>query len=238
MTHEVAQAIATRPAPRAPAGRARAIPPSPALFLEACPTCHTARRRCECLHDIKDPSAFVHATINRARLVLSGDEYDELHAEGVAILHKLAAEYKPHTAGHDQEGRFSGYAAMFLPRKLGDAWHRMHPEHMLVTQPSGQRRWAYRERAVSLEAIVADDPDRNDLLADRRQRADLKTRLHSALLEQAIIEVKMATGVGELLSEGATPADVAVLLGLTALQVREAMSKIAPLISRLQSGDE
>jgi hypothetical protein len=205
-------------------------------FLEFCETCGHPRRGCDCLFDILDPSAFVHKTINNAHLVLSPDERDELHAEGLALLQKLAVDYRPHIPGHGQEGRFSGYAAMFLARKLGDAWHRMHPEHLLVTQLDGKRKWEYRDRAVSLEAIVADEPDRADLLADRRgQRGDLKNRLHAALYERWCREVRVIVEVGELLSEGATPADVATMLGLTPTQVREAMNTIAPVISRLQS---
>jgi hypothetical protein len=59
--------------------------------------------------------------------VLSTDERAELVAEGLAILCKLAHDYKPHIARHARnEGRFSGYAA--------------NPEHQLRTQPDGRRR--------------------------------------------------------------------------------------------------
>lgn len=211
--------------------------------LERCSTC--GGRGCQCLYDILDPSGFVWATIRnfsrptsrRGPIVLGDDELEELHCEGLAILHKLAGDYIPRKEGYAQDGRFSGYAAQLLPRKLGDAWHRLHAEHMLITEPSGARRWRYGEKAVSLEAMLADDPDCSDLLADRRRDADLKSRLHRVLYDEWCREVKVIVEVGELLSEGASEADVAVMLGLTPHQVAEAVARIAPVIAKLQAGE-
>ena len=196
-------------------------------------------------YDVRDPSAFVHANINkwtrptatRGPIVISTEEHEELHAEGMAIMCKLARDFRPHIDGYEHEGRFSGYAAMFLARKLGDAWHRMHSEHLLISENGGPRRWDYRERAVSLEALGADDPDRLSLLADRRETADLKTRLHAALWERWCREVQVIVEVGEKLSEGATPADVAGMLGLTSDQVAYAISEIGKVAGRLESGN-
>jgi hypothetical protein len=48
---------------------------------------------------------------------------------------------------------------MFLPRRLGDAWHKSHPEHRYITDPlTGKRGWRYDHPAVSLDAITA-EPD-------------------------------------------------------------------------------
>lgn len=181
---------------------------APRIRLAPCPTCRMLRARCRCLHDIRDPHAFVHATIRRARLVLTQDELDELAAAGMAILYQLAARYKPHIAGHDREGRFSGYAAMYLPRKLGDAWHAMHPEHHHATGcvckdghkgenekceecggQDGVRRWIYREKAVSLDALTADDPDRHSVMASRSLDHDLEARLNAALVKASRAEI-------------------------------------------------
>src|SRR5947209_8665438 len=145
------------------------------------------------LLDVRDVLAFVQgtleswcaATAKRGRIVLSEDERADLACEGVAIMYKLAEEFQPHMDGYDQPGRFSGYAAMFLPRKLGDAWHRMHPEHQLRTQPDGKRRWEYRERAVSLDAIVAEDPDRHALMAAPASSTQIEGWLRRALWEDA-----------------------------------------------------
>ena len=217
--------------------------------LEHCPTCQGFKRHCACLHDIKDPSAFVHATINSARLVLTSEEREELHAEGMAILSKLAHEYRPHIEGHASEGRFSGYAAMYLPRKLGDAWHRLNPSHQLVTHnceqlecgpdcdQNGKRRWRYGERAVSLEAIVADDPDRHGLLAGKADESDLAKRLRDALREEAERRIEVTVHVGQLLGEGATAKDAAEILGLTSEQVIGHVNDIGAVAYRLQSED-
>jgi len=187
------------------------------------------------LHDVKDASAFVHATINRSRIVLTLAEREDLHAEGMAIMVKLARDYQPHIAGHDHEGRFSGYAAMYLPRKLGDVWHRNHPEHQLRTQDDGKRRWEYSERAVSLDALAGVDPDRQLLLAAKRQPTDLRGRLLLALDRRWARRRLHYADVAELLWENATPADVAERLGCTPSQVQEAIDEIRPVARQLES---
>jgi hypothetical protein len=263
------------------------------------------------LYDVGDVHAFVQATIERfirptatrGRIVLASDEREELASEGIAIMYRLAADYKPRLEGYDHDGRFSGYAAMFLPRKLGDAWHRMHEEHQLVTEPDGKRRWHYRERAVSLEAMTAEDPDRHALLAapqasgeeiegwlrqalredserliemtlkvarargraaargerltdeqiaeqlhisvgqvrERNRHIDaMRDRPASVTLEQALRErnqaqVDLATGIGCLLAEGHTPADVAAVLELDPGIVRDCMLLIARVRSRIET---
>lgn len=112
------------------------------------------------LYDVDDVEAFVQATLNNSNIDFSGEERDELVLEGIAIMCDLAARYEPHRPGYQQAGRFSGYAAMFLPRRLGDAWHRLHPEHCYVTRPDGSREWVYLERAVSLDGIRSEDHQR------------------------------------------------------------------------------
>jgi hypothetical protein len=43
---------------------------------------------------------------------------------------------------------------MFLPRRLGDAWHRWHPEHRYITDPAtGRRRWHYDPPTMSLDGL-------------------------------------------------------------------------------------
>ena len=128
-------------------------------------------RHCHCLYDIRDPSAFVQGTINAftaatARrpwpIVLSAEEREELHQEGLAILYRLSGTFETRREGYEQDGRFSGHAAMFLPRKLGDAWHRMHPDsHQQVHDPeSGKRVWA-RPPDSFARGVTAEDPDRH-----------------------------------------------------------------------------
>lgn len=219
-----------------------------AVPLTSCQECGKSHRPdIVCFRDVRDPAAFVQGTINRfcratasrGPIVLSQDERDELHAEGLAILCKLAQEFEPHRDGYEQEGRFSGYAAMYLPRKLGDAWHRLHPEHTLRVQPEGGRKWTYGERAVSLEAVTAEDPDRHALLAvaPSTDAAEVATRLHKALTDRWTRRVQVVVRVGEILAEGGSPSDAAAELGLTSGQVQDAIAEIALVASRLESGD-
>ena len=132
------------------------------------------------------------------------EERDELHREGLAILYQLARRYQPRIGDATQDGRFSGYAAMFLPRKLGDAWHAMHPEHRHLTdKTTGERRWHYGDKAVSLEAVVAEEPDRCDLLADRRNGHDLEARLYRLLLARARADIPYVVNVAVRINEPA-----------------------------------
>lgn len=118
------------------------------------------------LYDVRDCESFVQATLNASRRVYGPDEREELVCEGLRIMCELAARYEPQREGYDGQGRFSGFAAKYLRLKLEDAYHRMHPEHRLVAQPDGKRRYHYGEKAVSLEAMTADDPDRHPVLTE------------------------------------------------------------------------
>lgn len=105
------------------------------------------------LHDIEDVWDFVQATLHRQQIPCEQDEREELAAEGLTILYALAAKYEQRRGGHPQDGRFSGFAAYFLPKKLLTAWHRLHPEHRYVTSSSdGKRFWLYLTPSVSLDA--------------------------------------------------------------------------------------
>lgn len=108
------------------------------------------------LHDIDDVEGFVCATIERSGLrnVISQGEREELIAEGILILYELAERFEPQRDGYDQPGRFSGFAAQFLPRRLGDAWHSRNPEHRRVTGEDGKRRWVYSEAPLSLNEML------------------------------------------------------------------------------------
>lgn len=109
------------------------------------------------LHDIDDAEAFVISTIRRSKIRIDQDEFAELICEGLVILCEMAQRFEPHRSGHDHPGRFSGYAARFLPNKLGDAWHRLHPEHVLKTQDDGTRKYEYLPPAGSLDQSMERD---------------------------------------------------------------------------------
>jgi hypothetical protein len=106
------------------------------------------------LHNIDDCVGFVKMSIKRSRIYYAdADEYEEMLCEGLAILVDLANRYDA-TREHDGRNRFYGYAYYLLPRKLKDAWHRSHEEHILRTQPDGTRRYEYMQRAVSWDGLL------------------------------------------------------------------------------------
>lgn len=82
------------------------------------------------LFDVTDVEGFVAASLTRSHIITNRDEHDELIAEGITILYELAHRYQPHMPGYTTPGRFSGYAAALLPRRMQDAYYRMHPEHL------------------------------------------------------------------------------------------------------------
>jgi hypothetical protein len=57
---------------------------------------------------------------------------------------------------------------MFLPRRLGDAWHKWHPEHRYVTDPeTGKRGWSYTPAMLSLDGLTDSSSDPEQRGADR-----------------------------------------------------------------------
>ena len=103
------------------------------------------------LYDIQNAEAFVRSTLDSSRIRFASEEREELVLEGLAVLCDLAGSFQPHMPGYDQPGRFSGYAARFLPRRLGEAWHRLHPEHVYRTRADGSREWEYLQPPISLD---------------------------------------------------------------------------------------
>lgn len=133
------------------------------------------------LHDIRDVEYFVAKIITKAIPNLPHDEFQELKSEGIAILYQLAARYEPHRDGYATPGSFAGYASMFLPRRLGDAWHRMHPEHTYVTEtlPDGRqvRRWRYLAPPTSLDQLLTDSDAAGEHGTDQAAR-HARAQLH------------------------------------------------------------
>jgi hypothetical protein len=110
------------------------------------------------LGDIEDVEAFVNGTLNASGIEFQAWEREDLVAEGLAILYSLFDRFEPHRPGYARPGKFSGFAAMFLPRKLGDSWHRNRPEHRYVTGPDGHREWRFFRAHTSLDEITGDSP--------------------------------------------------------------------------------
>jgi hypothetical protein len=105
-----------------------------------------------CLHDILDCESFVAANIQRSGVILRDrHEREDLLAEGLVILLELASRYEPHRAGYAKAGSFAGYAAKFLPGRMRDAYHALHPEHVARRDADGRRVYSYGERPMSLQ---------------------------------------------------------------------------------------
>lgn len=126
------------------------------------------------LHDIANVEAFVRSRLDASRVRFVEEEREELVLEGLAILYDLAESYQHHLPGYAKPGRFSGYAARYLSRRLGEAWHRLHPEHVYTTNEDGSREYTYLQPAVSLDgirtrAVERGEPDTVDgRILDRR----------------------------------------------------------------------
>ena len=167
------------------------------------------------LFDVRDIEAFVQATINRSRRRYEPDEREELVAEGLRIAYDLASRFDPHRDGYEQEGRFSGFLAKFLPLKLEDAYHRLHPEHVLRTDPeSGRRSYVYGSKAVSLEAVVGEDEERSGVLGQRDDTDGSIDYVQKALTGRALREVDEVVKVAKCLVRGMDVAAISAKLGL------------------------
>lgn len=106
------------------------------------------------LHDILDVEAFVVMCIKRSGAQVKPSEFEDMIAEGICILYAMSERYNPHMEGYVRPGRFSGYAVKYLPRKMKEAWHRSHEEHLHRTQPDGRRRYEYYAKPMCYEPSV------------------------------------------------------------------------------------
>lgn len=103
------------------------------------------------LGDIKEAYGFVAKCIAKSGIKVQGEEYDEMMCEGIVILCALHDRYDA-SKDTGPKASFAGYAWYLLPRKLKDAWHKLHPEHVMRTQPDGKRKYEYHQAPVSIDA--------------------------------------------------------------------------------------
>jgi hypothetical protein len=169
-----------------------------------------------------------------AGLRLTGDEHEELLAEGLLILCQMAEAYEPGFGGRDPAGsRFSGYAMKYLPGKLRDAWRRRHPEYCL-SRRDGMSPWERRARCVSLEAFSQPDPGHQHSHGDHaRSLVELVADLRAALAESFETDQELTIRVGFLLACGWAPRDVAGLLRVPVSEVSSGeprLRRIAPRV--------
>lgn len=101
-----------------------------------------------CLGNVRDIEGLVAHTIRRSRIRLSREEHEELLAEGIAIVCDLWSRFVPHRDGYEHAGTFSGYVGSLLPKRLDDAYHKLHPEHR-ASRDEGVR-FEYGQAPMSL----------------------------------------------------------------------------------------
>lgn len=110
------------------------------------------------LKDVDDVEAFVITCVKRSGCNAPSDRWEELIAEGILLLYVMAENYQDQMPGYEVAGRFSGYAIKWLPRQIGQYWHKSQENHLYVKDPETKRRgWTYRQGPVSWEALMSDD---------------------------------------------------------------------------------
>ena len=198
------------------------------------------------LLDIDDVRAFVAAQVAKTPGVpmLHGDEADELIQEGLVILFELADRFQPHMPGYDKPGRFSGYAAWALPKRLQSAWRRMHPEHLTRKAPDGTRTLEYGLKPLSVDWQSDRDEEQHDGV-DRRVLTSVTAtcllpgesrtdRLDAALTSLATHP--HASAVVFHLSVGAkTDTEIALALGVKRMAVTRTRQDIAGALRLLEA---
>jgi hypothetical protein len=66
----------------------------------------------------------------------------------------MEQKYIPRMDGYAQEGRFSGYAIKWMPRKMKEAWRRSREDVQSTTDSTGRRRLKFYAQAVSYDALT------------------------------------------------------------------------------------
>lgn len=203
------------------------------------------------LYDIRDVEMFVRNTLDKAPLHFDTAEFEELVAEGMGILYDLAHSYEPHRAGYEQGGSFAGYAAFYLPKRLTDAWHRLHPNHVYVSLPDGTRRWEYLPAADSFDArqVGRDGFQRDVVCFDRTShpatpenvvpspsRSGFVARMRREFLIDFEPELQLALDLAVWQTLGQSAEDASAALeerGIEPPAIREAIQRVERVTRRM-----
>lgn len=175
------------------------------------------------LFDVDNVEAFIQRALDKSQIGYEPEEREELLALGWTEFYELACGYKPlpeppcgykpwfrmtlddrqayearlQASTTIKRGRFSGHAAMFFPRRFGDAWHKLHPEHRYVTDPeTGKRGWVYEQPMVSLNAVMDFDSGDQEVRTHRGDQVLLNARAISAFCHATSARVATAAAVG------------------------------------------
>jgi hypothetical protein len=190
------------------------------------------------LHDVHDAQAFVAANIHRSGVILHDrDEREELLAEGLAILCELAGRFEPHREGYAQAGSFAGYASKYLPGRMRDAYHALHPEY-LPTRTDGRRTYDYETVGHPMSLHHEDMPQ---LPATPIVLAPTSIATGwdpgptiAAALARAPAEYFMARRVVERIDEGFTPDEIARSLRMNRGEVSRTTAAVASALYEVQ----
>lgn len=177
------------------------------------------------IYDVKDAQRFVAAAVHRLPFQLDQNEIEELIAEGQAILVELSNGYTSHRDGYDQPGRFSGYAAQYLPRRLIRAYHNLHETHYEARTTEG-REWRQVPPPIRL-----DDPDLNHELPavnheiDDNEMPDLAAQAFKYLQPWNLLVIRR---LYPLWVDGYKTSDIARETGMSTIEItghREAFAE-------------
>jgi hypothetical protein len=186
------------------------------------------------MHDVRDAEGFVAAAIQRSGIRLAPAEREELIAEGLAIMCDLANRFEAHRAGYQQQGRFSGYAAAYLPKRMQAAWYRLHPEHQVRRDDAGKRVREFGQPAMSLHHEDMPDLVATAMLAGQDHRGEFDV-IDRALARMPGWERLGARRVVDLLDQGHGTDDIARKLGMGRRAVTALQAAVGSAIYHVQT---
>lgn len=92
------------------------------------------------VHDVNDAEAFVIHAMQTSGINPARDETEDVIAAGLLVLVEMGQRYKPRMPGYTADGRFSGYAARWLPGRIRDAYYQMHENIIVRVDADGHKR--------------------------------------------------------------------------------------------------
>lgn len=183
------------------------------------------------LHDVVDVESFVADAIRDGGARLTPDDREELLAEGLRIMVRLAQQYQPGFNGLDPTtSTFAGFASKYLRLKLSDAYHRLQETHRLVTDDTGKKAWSYGAKPASLDAMVAESAEGADHVKSLQQEdaydSDMAHTLRSVLEKRWPHDRETTVRVGVLMGCDHTLREAASILGIDDREAVLALERI------------
>lgn len=102
------------------------------------------------VHDVADAEAFVIHAMHTSGITPGRDETEDIIAAGLLVLCEMADRYKPRMPGYQTDGRFSGYAARWLPGRIRDAYFGMHENIIARVDNNGHKHREFLDAPVRL----------------------------------------------------------------------------------------